>query len=296
VYSLKEFIQNVAGIQSEKVPSDDLFCNETNIELTFLTNQMQETLDSYSYTLVDQGWLNLVYNGQELTLQPGDLYIYSPGFQVTILSGSEDYHAFCLIANEQITLETPVIWNIIRTAYYPISELGQPVIHLNKAQAEKLRRRMQEIIEYQTSNHYFLKESLRTLYTLFVLDLRDIMVLTIGETQSSERTTELFIGFIHLLPRHFIEHHDIDFYANHLHITSTHLSRIVRQVSGRTVIDYINQMLLMEASWLLQTTELSLAAISERLNFADQSSFGKFFTRMKGISPKAYRAKKSLIK
>ena len=292
MYSLKEFIQSVAGLSSKRIPSNEIFCTETNTELTFITNKMQETLDCYTYTLVDRGWLNLVYNGQELTLQPGDLYIYSPGFQVTILSGSEDYHALCLMADEHITLETPTIWNIIRTAYFPISELGQPVIHLSETQAAHLRKRMQEIIDYQGSSHRFLEESLRTLYTLFVLDLRDIMELTIGNEQTSERTTNLFIGFIRLLPHHFVEHHDIGFYANQLHITTTHLSRIVRQVSGRTVIDYINQMLLMEASWLLQTTNLSLAAISERLHFADQSSFGKFFIRMKGVSPKAYRTRR----
>ena len=214
MYSLKEFIQSVAGLSSERIPSNEIFCAETNTELTFITNKMQETLDCYTYTLVDRGWLNLVYNGQELTLQPGDLYIYSPGFQVTILSGSEDYHALCLMADEHITLETPTIWNIIRTAYSPISELGQPVIHLSEAQAAHLYKRMQEIIDYQGSSHRFLEESLRTLYTLFVLDLRDIMELTIGNEQTSERTTNLFIDFIRLLPHHFVEHHDIGFYAN----------------------------------------------------------------------------------
>jgi hypothetical protein len=38
--------------------------------------------------------------------------------------------------------------------------------------------------------------------------------------------------FPYLLPRHFIEHHDIGFYAFELCITTTYLSRIVRQVSG----------------------------------------------------------------
>ena len=54
-------------------------------------------------------------------------------------------------------------------------------------------------------------------------------------------------------------------------------------------MDYINRMLLMEASWLLQSTDLNIAEIAERLHFADQSSFGKFFHRMKGVSPKEYR-------
>ena len=75
--------------------------------------------------------------------------------------------------------------------------------------------------------------------------------------------------------------------------------RVVRQVTGRTVVDYINQMLLMEASFLLQTSPLSITQIVDRLHFADTPSFSKFldepsggagyFSRLKGVSPKEYR-------
>ena len=64
---------------------------------------------------------------------------------------------------------------------------------------------------------------------------------------------------------------------------------VVRQVTGRTVIDYINQMLLMEAAFLLQTTQLSISQIADRLHFADTPSFSKFFLRHNGMSPKEYR-------
>ncbi len=282
-------MQSVIGAPPEAVPSDELFCSETDLKLTYMTNEMQDTLAAYSYTLVKSGWVNLMYNGRELTLHPGDLYIYSPGFQVTVLGGSKDYHGLCLIADEYMTLSTPMIWNIVRTAYYPISELGEPVVQLNPLQAEKMWNRMQEIIAYQGSSHHFLKESLRTLYTLFILDLRNLMETTVGNDKYNEHTADLFVKFVRLLPRCFAEHHDIAFYADQLHVTTTHLSRIVRQTTGRTVIDHINQMLLMESSWLLQTTNNSLASIAERLHFADQSSFSKFFHRMKGVPPKTYR-------
>lgn len=289
MYNLKEFLHSVVGLPSTSLSSDEIFCVETDIEKTFMSNRMQEALAGYAYTLVRQGWLSLVYNGKELTLQPGDIYIYSPGFQTTVLCGSEDYKAVCLMADEHTTLESPAVWNMIRTAYYPVSELGQPVVSLTTAQADHMYNRMCEIMRYLDSAHCFLKESLRALYTIFLLDLRSMMEHSIGHHQYSERTTDLFVSFIHLLPHHFVEHHDIAFYANELHITTTHLSRIVRQITGRTVIDHINQMLLMEALWLLNTTQLSLSAIAERLHFADQSSFGKFFYRMKGMPPKEYR-------
>ncbi|MBQ9177301.1 MAG: AraC family transcriptional regulator [Bacteroidaceae bacterium] len=289
MYKLREYLETVVGMPTSAVPNDELFCTGTDMETTFLTNRMQDSLAAYTYTLVRRGWLSLVYNGQELTLGPNDLYIYSPGFQVTVLGGSEDYSAICLMADEYMTLESPTLWNIIRTAYHPVAELGEPVVHLNAEQADHLAHRMQEVMRYLKSDHRFLAESLRTLYTLFVLDLRNMMEQSIGHHHYSERTTSLFIGFIHLLTHNFIEHHDIAFYADRLHITTTHLSRIVRQISGRTVVDYINQMLLMESLWLLKTTDMPLAAIAERLHFADQSSFGKFFRRMRGVAPKVER-------
>ena len=58
---------------------------------------------------------------------------------------------------------------------------------------------------------------------------------------------------------------------------------------GVPLADYINQMLLMEASFLLRTSELSITQIADRLHFAGTPSFSKFFSRLKGQSPRAFR-------
>ena len=292
MYKLRDFLTSILGMSHDNVVSDELYCSESNTKYTFLTNQMQETLAGYSYTLVHEGWLQLLYNDHMQILQKGDLMIYSPGVQIRIVNGSMNYHSACLMIDEQAALEIPTVRNVVHTAYQPIAELGRPIIHLDEQQAAHFWQHMLEIIRYQHSNHRYLREALRTLFTQFVLDLMDAMAQNIGPGQASERTTEQFIGFMRLLHQHFIAPHDIRFYADQLHITTIHLSRIVRQVTGRTVVDYINQMLLMEASWLMQSSDLSIAAIAERLHFADQSSFGRFFTRMKGLTPKQYRMRR----
>lgn len=128
-----------------------------------------------------------------------------------------------------------------------------------------------------------------TFYSIFLLDLQNAQQRAIVHRQTPQRVEEIFIGFIRLLPDNFIEHHDIPFYASRLCISPVYLSRVVRQVSGRTVIDYINHMLMVEASFLLCTSNLSIAQIGDRLHFADTPSFSKFFSRMKGQSPREYR-------
>lgn len=291
MYKLRELLTSVLGMSPCDVAGNELYCTESDTRLTFLTNRMQEALAGYSYTLVNDGWLELLYNGRVMTLQKGDLLIYSPGVQIRIINGSKNYHSICLIVDEQVALDIPVVRNVVHTAYQPIAELGRPVIHLNEQQAAHFRQHMHEMINYQHSRHLYLSEVLRTLFTQFVLDLMDVMAVNIGPAQVGERATEQFVALMRLLTKHFMEHHDIGFYADRLHITTIHLSRIVRRITGRTVVDYIDRLLLMEASWLLQTTNLSIAAIAERLHFSGQSSFGRFFSRMKGISPKAYRMK-----
>lgn len=291
MYRLRDLLLETLNLTNEEIVSDEIFCTIADAEKAFLTNKMQETLDCYTFTLVTQGWLTLICGGQELTFAPGDLYIYAPGFPITILGASENYQAFCLLADEQMVLEIPVVRSVIRAAYFPLVELDNPKLHLTAEESGKLELWMRHAIDLLSSDHFYKAETLRTLFTLFLLDLMNIMERSLAANRLSERTETLFVNFIRLLPQHFQEHHDINFYANRLHITTTYLSRIVRQVTGRTVVDYINQMLLMEATWLLQSTDLSIAVIAERLHFADQSSFGRFFMRMKGTNPKRFRMK-----
>ncbi|MBO6188780.1 MAG: hypothetical protein J6O23_09820, partial [Prevotella sp.] len=135
MYKLRDFLTSVLGLSPDNVVSNELYCSESNTRLTFLTNQMQEALACYSYTLVHDGWIEVLYNGRMLTLQKGDLMIYSPGVQIRIINGSKNYHSACLIIDEQAALEIPSVRNVVHTAYQPIAELGRPIIHLDDEQA-----------------------------------------------------------------------------------------------------------------------------------------------------------------
>ena len=78
-------------------------------------------------------------------------------------------------------------------------------------------------------------------------------------------------------------------YASSCAATTTYLSRIVRQITGRTVISHIHRLLTMEAVYLLLHTDLSITQIADRLHFADTPTFTKVFVKMKGVNPKAFR-------
>ena len=183
----------------------------------------------------------------------------------------------------------PSVRDLVRIAYQPIVQLHQPVVKLQHETALKMASKMREIITYLNSDHIYKSEIIRMLYAVFLLDLQNAQEQAIDNHPVPQRVEELFIDFIRLLSDHFALHHDIGFYASRLNISKVYLSRIVRQVTGRTVVGYINQMLLMEASFQLRTSQLSISQIADRLHFADTPSFSKFFSRMKGMSPREYR-------
>jgi len=289
MYTLKEWWNVSIGEDPVKDWDGKVYCTPTNAEMTMQTNLTQGFLSCYTFTLVTEGWLTMNYNGIEIHLTKGDLYIYSPGLSVTILSISQDYRGYCLMVDEHTTLETPSIRDMVSMAYLPIVQLSEPKLSLPQETAALLESRMREIINYLHSDNTYKQQVLRMLYAIFLLDLQNAQDRIIVQRHVPQRIEEIFIGFNRLLPLNFVEHHDIGFYADQLHITSDYLSRVVKRVTGRTVIDYINQMLLMEASFLLRTSKLSIAQIGQRLNFADAPSFTKFFSRQKGMTPKEYR-------
>lgn len=289
MYSLKEAWIRMHGKEPVAQWDGKIYCCEADGLLTSRANETHGYLAAYSFTLVLEGRLRIVYNGQELTLRPDDLYIYSPGLPVTVVEASPDYRGLCLLADENVTFEIPTVHDLVQMAYAPVVQLHQPKLTLLREDALRLAGKMREIIGYLHSDHIYRGEILRMLYSVILLDLQDIQNRAISHRSVPQRVEDLFVSFIRLLPQHFAEHRDIAFYASCLNISAVYLSRIVRQVSGRTVMDYVNRFLTMEAAFLLRTSRRSIGQIADALHFADTASFSKFFLRRKGLSPRAFR-------
>ena len=254
------------------------------------TNALPGTIAAYGYTIVLHGWMTMLFNGREVHFTKDDLIIYTPGMMVSVIDISDDYRGICLVADKDFAFESPTMRNAIRAAYLPAVELSESRLTLAEDDLQNLKELMCIISRYLLSaDHPFRSECLRTTYGLFLLELNAIQERTIRDRRFPKRIEELFFDFLRLVPIHFAEHHDVAFYASQLCITPRYLSQIVRDISGRTVVDYINQMLLMEASYLLQQTSLPISDIAVRLHFSETASFTRFFTRMKGINPSMYR-------
>ena len=106
---------------------------------------------------------------------------------------------------------------------------------------------------------------------------------------SQSRQQGVFDEFINLVNVHCKEHHTINFYADRLCITQRYLGTLVRQASGSTAKEWIDRALINEAKVALRHSDVTVAQLSDGLNFPNPAFFSKFFKRMTGMTPSQYQ-------
>ncbi|MCC8143115.1 MAG: helix-turn-helix domain-containing protein [Tannerellaceae bacterium] len=171
---------------------------------------------------------------------------------------------------------------------YPMynSASHRPCIALSGAEADALLdyfRIMQQMIRVKENPHRL--QVARHLTIAFLWSLFHKMYV---EREKSKHE-QLFKNFIVLLERHFKEQHTNEFYADKLCLTPKYMSMVIKENSGRTATEWINNRIILEAKTLLYSTSMTIQQISDELSFSSQSSFGKYFKRAVGVSPKEFR-------
>ena len=266
-----------------------LTCALTNKHITMLTNEMTGELKIYSFTLVTKGHIILDNGGGEMIFTPNEMFVFYPGSPIHIYETSDDYKGICLIIDEQMAHDTQAFRNLIKASVIPLSNYGNSKVTLLPDDAQRLQSLMLLIRQYIMQPLSLKSEILEHLYSVFINDLISIQSFEKTRLSISRQSEEIFVSFYTLLTNNYLEHRDLKFYADSLFITTTYLSRIVKKITGRTVMECINELLAMEATRLLKSTALTVEQIADQLHFATSASFDKFYKRMRGTTPLSVR-------
>ncbi|WP_440117054.1 helix-turn-helix domain-containing protein [Paenibacillus sp. QZ-Y1] len=88
---------------------------------------------------------------------------------------------------------------------------------------------------------------------------------------------------------HYLEPLSLEDVAARSNISVRHLNRIFRSYYQMTPLSYVHTLRLEKACKLLKQTSLAITRISYECGFNDSNYFTRQFTKMYGISPKAFR-------
>jgi AraC-like DNA-binding protein len=99
----------------------------------------------------------------------------------------------------------------------------------------------------------------------------------------------IFEHFLQLVSEYHTKERNMAFYAERLCLTPKYLSKLVKNVSGRSAPDWIDSFVILEAKNMLRYSDASIKEIVYNLNFPNQSVFYKFFKANTGMTPSEYR-------
>ncbi len=110
-----------------------------------------------------------------------------------------------------------------------------------------------------------------------------------AEQPVSTRHKIVFERFLELVNKFHNTERSVGFYADKLCITPKYLSKIVKDISGQSAPQWIDQYVILEAKQLLKYSDRCIKDISEELNFPNTPFFFKYFKKHTGMTPNQYR-------
>lgn len=93
--------------------------------------------------------------------------------------------------------------------------------------------------------------------------------------------------FFQLLATNYKKSRSVKFYAEKLNLTPKYLSTAIKRATGRPILDWIHEAILIDAKMLLRTTDMTVQEIADQLNFSSPSAFVQFFKKHTGKTPRS---------
>lgn len=246
------------------------------------------TFNGFYISLCLAGEAGLRISGRSCPVRPGTLLVLAPNQLIEPYHISSDYDSRSIIVSldEILAFPSPIDINIMNAA------VRTPSVNLPGQRPARLLE-YYDFLEkqYLETGNAYREEISKTLFYALMLEICDIFRSVSGEDGSVQRPRQekLTDDFLRLMTKYYRTEHNVAFYADRLNRTPKYLSGAIKRLSGRSVSDWINSMLISESKLMLKVTDKSILEISEELNFSSPSVFVQFFRHNTGITPLQYR-------
>lgn len=270
------------------------------------SGRLAELLDAEPMKL-DGALLLLVFSGSPVEIEVNmERYSISPGtFMYTFpnsvfkLRGHvpDDVDMYVMFFDHKFMQSINI--NLSSIAIPPMLQKPEPAIKLDDAESDLLRRYF-ELLHANTidrTNMQINKSIASSLTSAMFYQLvqffhkrltGEIVEKTHGK-EISGRRHDYVREFVRLVHRHYVHERSVSFYADKLFISPKYLSLLVKEATGRSAAKWIDDFVLMEAKNMLRFSGKNIQQVAYSLNFPTQSSFGKYFKHLTGMSPTEYQ-------
>lgn len=291
-FTLNELITMAGG---EKRPGIMGECIAANSASEIEIFRFPSRLNALIIGVGTEGETSLTSNLQEFRLKKDSLFIFSPKHILQVQSNNRFKAHLIVIAPDflkRINIDTKRMMPL----FLQFGSL--PCMELTHAESQSLRSFISMVEqELKGSETDFSSEIIGGLIAATIYKVGDILTHYLTEHPEVDspihnRAEEYFRQFTELLGEHYKHERSVGFYARQLCITPKYLTTLIKRISSKSVSEWIDNYVILEAKTLLKYSNMSVQEIAYYLNFPNQSFFGSYFKRNAGMSPSQYKAKK----
>ena len=274
---------------------DDFFISRLQERPQYTYLQYPFRVDCYLAAYCVEGSVDCSVNLTDYHLTTGTLLLITPGNIIRITQPDE------LDQNLRVTLicvSASYISNIginpSKVLVEAVEVLRDPCIHLSDDEAEMLHKYVNLALDITKTNSQFVKESIGGLVSSVFYQFAGFLANSKRreDMEKPVRTTrqrQMLEQFMKLAINDHAREHLVGYYADKMCVTPKYLSKIVKETSGRSVPDWLSELLILDAKNMLRHTDMTIKEISARLYFPSQSFFFRFFKNHTGQTPTQYR-------
>lgn len=262
---------------------DDLFI-DINIPITKRDNTKGVIIRNGIIVILckgDKGFIKI--DGKEYKLSNNNVVILPENHVINYIS------PMLLHERNMIAVSTDYILNMpspIDTSIFSYSR-HMSVIKIADDKFDDLRSYYNFIHKESLENGKYRKEIIQSIFYALVLEiLAEYEKIFDSSYNSDIKANDLSDRFFRLLAIHYKNNRSVQFYADKLNLTPKYLSTAIKRTTGRPILNWIHEAILIDAKMLLHTTNLTVQQISEQLNFSSPSAFVQFFKKHTGKTPR----------
>lgn len=291
-FTLHELIAMAGGENRKGLLGE---CIAANSDSEMQAFRFPSRIDAFVIGVGTEGESSISFNLKEYRLKKDSMFIFGPKNILQVQSDDRfKVHVIVITPDflRRINIDTKLMMPLfLQFAMHPCLELTHSECQILRSFISMVEQ------ELQRPETDFSVEIISGLISATIYKVGDILSHYLAEHPEVDspvhnRAEEYFRQFTELLGEHYKHERSVGFYARQLCITPKYLTTLIKRISGKSVSEWIDSYVILEAKTLLKYSNMSVQEIAYFLNFPNQSFFGSYFKRNTGISPSQYKAAK----